>query len=67
MKTYDRNRNAISVGSQVMISGTGRTGKIVAIHADGLTDDQVRRSKTVEIEGSSEKYEPIELIRLGFH
>lgn len=67
MKTYDRNRNAISVGSQVMISGTGRTGKIVAIHANGLTDDQVRRNKTVEIEGCDDKYEPIELIRLGFH
>ncbi|MGP3591987.1 putative selenium delivery protein YdfZ [Vagococcus sp. WN89Y] len=67
MKTYDRNRNAITIGSQVMISGTGRTGKIVAIHADGLTDDQVRRNKTVEIEGISEKYEPMELIRLGFH
>lgn len=67
MKTYDRNRNAITVGSQVMINGTNRTGKIVAIHADGLTEDQVRRNKTVEIEGSSDKYEPIELIRLGLH
>lgn len=67
MKTYDRNRNAISVGSQVMISGTGRTGKIVAIHSDGLSEEKVRRAKTVEIEGMSDKYEPIELIRLGAH
>ncbi|MDI8751715.1 putative selenium delivery protein YdfZ, partial [Salmonella enterica subsp. enterica serovar Montevideo] len=26
MMTYDRNRNAITTGSRVMISGTGHTG-----------------------------------------
>ncbi|XTZ36614.1 putative selenium delivery protein YdfZ [Salmonella enterica] len=66
MMTYDRNRNAITVGSRVMISGTGHTGKITAIHADGLSAEQVRRGKTVEVEGYEGKFEPIELIRLGF-
>ncbi|HDC4616434.1 TPA: selenoprotein YdfZ, partial [Enterobacter cloacae] len=28
---------------------------------------QVRRSKTVEVEGCEGKFEPIELIRLGMH
>ncbi|WP_252396732.1 putative selenium delivery protein YdfZ, partial [Escherichia coli] len=28
MTTYDRNRNAITTGSRVMVSGTGHTGKI---------------------------------------
>ncbi len=36
MMTYDRNHNPITTGTRVMINGTGRTGKIVAIHADGL-------------------------------
>lgn len=36
MMTYDRNRNAITTGSRVMISGTGKTGVIKAIHSDGL-------------------------------
>ena len=67
MKTYDPNRNAITTGSRVMISGTGRTGVIKAIHSEGLDAAQVRRSKTVEVEGSEGRYEPIELIRLGMH
>ncbi|KAE9856912.1 putative selenium delivery protein YdfZ [Enterobacter mori] len=50
-----------------MISGTGRTGVIKAIHSEGLDAAQVRRSKTVEVEGSEGRYEPIELIRLGMH
>ena len=67
MMTYYRNRNAITTGSRVMINGTGRTGKIVAIHADGLTPAQLRRSKTVEVEGCEGQFEPVELIRLGLH
>ncbi len=67
MMTYDRNRNPITAGSRVMINGTGRTGKIVAIHAEGLDAAQVRRSKTVEVEGCEGKFEPVELIRLGLH
>jgi len=69
MMTYDRNRNrnAITTGSRVMINGTGRTGKITAIHTDGLTPAQVRRGKTVEVEGCEGKFEPVELIRLGMH
>lgn len=67
MMTYDRNRNAITTGSRVMISGTNQFGVIKAIHSDGLNAEQVRRSKTVEVEGCDGKFEPIELIRLGMH
>ena len=67
MMTYDRNRNAITTGSRVMINGTGETGTIKAIHADGMNAMQLRRSKTVEITGCSGKYEPGERIRLGIH
>ncbi|MDY0970797.1 putative selenium delivery protein YdfZ [Siccibacter turicensis] len=67
MRTYDRNRNAISTGSRVMISGTGQTGVITAIHADGLSAESVRREKTVEVEGCEGQYAPVDLIRLGFH
>ncbi|EGT0637625.1 MULTISPECIES: putative selenium delivery protein YdfZ [Citrobacter] len=67
MKTYDRNRNAITTGSRVMISGTGLTGRITAIDTDGLTAEQIRRGKTVAIEGCEGKYTPIELIRLGMN
>ena len=66
MMTYDRNRNAITTGSRVMINGTGKTGTIKAINVDGLTPEQVR-SKTVEIDGCDGQFEPIELIRLGMH
>ena len=45
MMTYDRNRNAITTGSRVMISGTGKTGVIKAIHSDGLDAAQVRRKR----------------------
>ena len=65
MITYDRNRNPITNGSQVMINGTGKTGKIIAIHATGLTPAQLRRNKTVEV--TEGKFEPVELIRLGLH
>jgi len=58
MMTYDRNRNAITTGSRVMIK---------AIHSEGLDAMHVRRSKTVEVEGCEGKFEPIELIRLGMH
>ncbi|MZJ51936.1 putative selenium delivery protein YdfZ [Enterobacter hormaechei] len=67
MMTYDRNRNAITTGSRVMISGTGQFGVIKAIHSDGLNAEQVRLGKTVEVEGCEGKFEPIELIRLGMH
>ncbi|MEX0576312.1 putative selenium delivery protein YdfZ [Enterobacter cloacae subsp. cloacae] len=50
-----------------MINGTGHTGVIKAIHSEGLDAAQVRRSKTVEVEGCEGKFEPIELIRLGMH
>ncbi len=35
MTTYDRNRNAITTGSRVMVSGTGHTGKILSIDTEG--------------------------------
>jgi putative selenium-binding protein YdfZ len=66
MKTYDRNRNAITTGSRVMISDTGLTGRITAIDTDGLTAEQIRRGKTVEIEGVKANM-PLELIRLGMN
>lgn len=67
MRTYDRNRNPISTGSRVMITGSGQTGVIKAIHADGLSAEKVRREKTVEVEGCDGQYAPVELIRLGLH
>ena len=67
MMTYDRYRNAITTGSRVMISSTGNTGKISAIHGEGLSAAQLRRSKTVEVEGYEGRFEPVELIRLGMH
>lgn len=67
MMTYDRNRNSITTGTRVMINGTGRTGKITAIHANGMNAEQVRRAKTVEVEGCKGQFEPVELIRLGLH
>lgn len=48
MMTYDRNRNSITTGTRVMINGTGRTGKITAIHAEGMNPEQVRRAKTLK-------------------
>ncbi|MDI4740358.1 putative selenium delivery protein YdfZ, partial [Salmonella enterica subsp. enterica serovar Kentucky] len=42
---YDRNRNAITTGSRVMISGTGHTGIIKAIESEGLDAGQIRRGK----------------------
>ncbi|HAT8011457.1 putative selenium delivery protein YdfZ [Citrobacter rodentium] len=67
MMTYDRNRNAITTGSRVMISGTGHTGRITAIMTDGLDAAQIRREKTVEVEGCEGKFAPVELIRLGMN
>lgn len=65
MKTYDRNRNAIDIGSRVMINGTGETGVITAIHAGKMTAEQIRRAEVVEVKGQSGQYKPVELIRLG--
>ena len=63
MTTYDRNRNAITTGSRVMVSGTGHTGKILSIDTEGLTAEQIRRGKTVV----EEKLAPLDLIRLGMN
>jgi len=46
MMIYDRNRNSITTGTRVMINGTGQTGKITAIHADGMNPEQVRGAKS---------------------
>ncbi len=67
MKTSDRNRNAISTGSMVMVAGNGVTGVIKAIHGEGKTAEQLRRADCVEIEGCEGLYCPMSLIRLGFH
>ena len=37
MTTYDRNRNAITTGSRVMVSGTGHTGKILSIDTEAVS------------------------------
>lgn len=65
--TYDRNRNAIKVGSRVMVSGTGEIGVITAIHGDNLPSEQIRRSKCVDIDNLSDRYVPTELVRLGMN
>ncbi|EMZ2012769.1 putative selenium delivery protein YdfZ [Escherichia coli] len=62
MTTYDRNRNAITTGSRVMVSGT-----ILSIDTEGLTAEQIRRGKTVVVEGCEEKLAPLDLIRLGMN
>lgn len=67
MKTYDRNRNAITTGSKVMVAQNGATGVITAIHGEGKTMEQIRRSDCVEIAGCEGVYCPMELIRLGFN
>lgn len=67
MMTYDRNHNPITTGSRVMVNGTGKTGVIKAIHGQGLDAIHLRRDKTVEVDGFSERLQPIELIRLGMH
>lgn len=67
MMTWDRNRNAITAGSRVLINGTGKTGVIKAIHGEGKSAEQIRRSKCVEVEGCEGQYEPTELFRLGLH
>ncbi|BDH45825.1 hypothetical protein TUM12370_18690 [Salmonella enterica subsp. enterica serovar Choleraesuis] len=67
MMTYDRNRNAITVGSRVMINGTGKTGTISSIHGENMSAQQLRRSDVVELQGLDGQYKPVELIRLGMH
>jgi len=68
MTTYDRNRNAITTGSRVMVSGPRHTGKVIlSIDTEGLTAEQIRRGKTVVVEGCEEKLAPLDLIRLGMN
>ena len=65
--TYDRNRNAIKVGSRVMVSGTGEIGVITAIQGDNLSSAQIRRSKCVDIDYLIDRYVPSDLVRLGMN
>ncbi|HCW0180321.1 TPA: putative selenium delivery protein YdfZ [Citrobacter freundii] len=44
MKTYDRNRNAITTGSRVMVATNGATGVIKEICGEGKSEEQLRRS-----------------------
>lgn len=67
MTTYDRNRNAITIGSRVMVSGSRHTGRILSIDTEGLTAEQIRRGKTVVIEDCDEKLSPLDLIRLDMN
>ncbi|HGV2781903.1 TPA: putative selenium delivery protein YdfZ, partial [Escherichia coli] len=43
------------------------TGKILSIDTEGLTAEQIRRGKTVVVEGCEEKLAPLDLIRLGMN
>ncbi|WNP36365.1 putative selenium delivery protein YdfZ [Enterobacter kobei] len=67
MKTYDRNRNAITTGSHVMVSMNGATGVIKEIIGEGKTEEELRRSNSVSIEGIEGLFCPMDLIRLGFN
>ncbi|MEL6092842.1 putative selenium delivery protein YdfZ [Plesiomonas shigelloides] len=67
MKTYDRNRNAITIGSYVMVADSGTTGVIKNIDDNGKSEEQVRRSNCVSIEGLDGIFCPLELIRLKFN
>ena len=67
MKTYDRNRNAITLGTRVMVANNGATGVITAIHGEGKTAEQLRRESCVEIEGCDGTFCPVDLIRLGLN
>ncbi|ACS86938.1 putative selenium delivery protein YdfZ [Musicola paradisiaca] len=62
---YDRYRNPLDAGCQVMQNGSRRVGTIAAIHADNLTRDQVRLTKCVELKGVEGYFAPEELMRLG--
>lgn len=67
MKTYDRNRNAITTGSRVMVAMNGVIGVIKKISGEGKSEEQLRRSNCVSIEGVEGVYCPMDLIRLGFN
>lgn len=44
-----------------------RAGSILSIDTEGLTAEQIRRGKTVVVEGCEEKLAPLDLIRLGMN
>ncbi|BEH72886.1 MULTISPECIES: putative selenium delivery protein YdfZ [Edwardsiella] len=67
MRTYDRNRNAITIGSYVMVAANGATGVITAIHGTDQSAEQLRRAACVSIEGMEGLFYPLDLIRLGFN
>ncbi|MEF7813259.1 putative selenium delivery protein YdfZ [Escherichia coli] len=66
MKTYDRNHNAITIGSHVMVAMNGATGVIREISGEGKSEEQLRRSDCVSIEGVEDLFCPMDLVRLGF-
>ena len=63
----DRNRNAITTGSRVMVATNGATGVIKEICGEGKSEEQLRRSDCVSIEGVEGLFCPMDLVRLGFH
>ncbi|WBM73050.1 putative selenium delivery protein YdfZ (plasmid) [Buttiauxella sp. WJP83] len=67
MMTYDCYRNAIATGSRVMVFNKGLIGVIKAIHSEGRSAEQIRRSESVEIEGCEGMFCPMELVRLELH
>ncbi len=65
IQVYDRNRNAIIPGQQVMIAATGELSVAQAIHAKGLAADKAERARCVELKNKAERFVPYELIRLA--
>ena len=41
--------------------------RFLSIDTEGLTAEQIRRGKTVVVEGCEEKLAPLDLIRLGMN
>lgn len=63
MKVYDRNHNELTVGQRVLISESGETDKVEAIHSDNLSIFDAQHQATVQIHAGT--YAPIDLVRLG--
>jgi len=65
IQVYDRNRNTIIPGQQVMIAATGEFSVAQAVHAQDLSAVKAERAPCVELKGRAERFVPYELIRLA--
>lgn len=63
-KIYDRNHNLLTVGQRVMISDTGATDQIEAIHAENLSNYAAEHNPCVQLSHDGQ-FAPIDIIRLG--